>query len=197
VGGIDVERPRVGVGAIVGSLRQDSINRWLFEAMVDLAPPGMDLFEIGAGQLPLFNQDLEDDLPRQVAVFRESVRECDGLVFVSPEYNYSIPGVMKNAIDWASWPQDRPALYGKPGAIIGASAGRSGTMRAQTHLRQILPYCNVHLMNKPEVFITFASDKFTADGRLTDPATIEQVRAFLSGLEAWIRFIGIEARKIR
>jgi chromate reductase, NAD(P)H dehydrogenase (quinone) len=192
-----LERPRLGVGAFVGSLRHDSINRRLFEAMVEIAPQGMDLFEIQLGQLPLFNQDLEGDLPREVAVLRDSVRECDGLVFVTPEYNYSIPGVLKNAIDWASWPQDRPALYGKPAAIIGASAGRSGTMRAQMHLRQMLPYCNVHLMNKPEVFVTFAGDKFDADGRLHDPSTIEQVRAFLGGLEAWVRFLGIEARVIR
>jgi chromate reductase len=195
VGGL--EHSRVGVGAIVGSLRHESINRWLFEAMVTLAPAGMDLYEIAIGQLPLFNQDLEGDLPRQVVVFRESVRECHGLVFVTPEYNYSIPGVMKNAIDWASWPQDNPALYGKPGAIIGASPGRSGTMRAQTHLRQILPYCNVHLMNKPEVFVTFAGDKFSEDGRLSDPATTEQVRGFLRSLEAWVRFMGIEAHRIR
>jgi len=192
-----LERPRLGVGAIVGSSRHDSLNRRLFEAMVEIAPPGMDLFEITAAHLPLFNQDLETDLPREVAVFRDVVHECDGLVFVSPEYNYSIPGVLKNAIDWASWPQDRPALYGKPGGIIGASAGRSGTMRAQMHLRQILPYCNVHLMTKPEVFVTFAGDKFDDDGRLSDPATMEQIRGFLGGLEAWVRFLCIEARVIR
>jgi len=192
-----LERLRLAVGAFVGSLRHDSVNRRLLEAMIAIAPPGMDLFEIPVGILPLFNQDLEGDLPREVPAFREAVRECDGLVFVSPEYNYSIPGVLKNAIDWASWPQDRPALYGKPGTIIGASAGRSGAMRAQLHLRQVLPYCNVHVMNKPEVFITFAGDKFDGEGRLTDPATVEQLRAFLDALDAWIRFMGIEARTIR
>jgi len=192
-----LNRPRLGVGAIVGSLRLDSLNRRLFTAMVDIAPPGMDLFEIPIGILPHFNQDLEDDLPREAGVFRDSVRECDGILFVSPEYNYSVPGLLKNAIDWASWPPDHPALYGKPGAITGASAGRSGTMRAQLQLRQMLPYCNVHLMNKPEVFVTFAGDKFDESGRLADPSTIDQVRGFLGGFEAWVRFMGIEARIIR
>jgi chromate reductase len=181
----------------VGSLRQESYNRRLFDAMLELASESVDLFEIPIGALPHFNQDLERELPREVAAFRESIRACDGVLFVSPEYNYSVPGMVKNAIDWASWPQDRPALYGKPGAVIGASAGRSGTMRAQLSLRQILPYCNVHLMNKPEVFVTFAGDKIDDSGKIVDRATIDQLRAFLGGFEAWIRFIGIEARVIR
>ncbi len=165
--------------------------------MVDHAPPGLDLYEIPIGNLPHFDQDFEDEPLPEVTRFRDEVRETSGLLVVTPEYNYSIPGVLKNAIDWASWPLDRAALYGKPGAIIGASAGRSGTMRAQLHLRQVLPYCNVHLMNKPEVFVTFAADKFDEEGRLVDPATQGQLGGFLTSLEAWVRFIGIEARTIR
>jgi chromate reductase, NAD(P)H dehydrogenase (quinone) len=192
-----VERNRLEIGAIVGSLRRHSLNRLLYRALVDLAPPLVNLYEIPIGDLPHFDQDLDADPPQEVVDFRGAIRKSDGLVFVSPEYNYSIPGMVKNAIDWASWPQDRQVLSDKPAAIIGASAGRSGTMRGQLHLRQILPYCNVHLMNKPEVFLTFAGDKFDARGRVVDPVTLEQLRAFTLSLEAWVRLMAIEAHRIR
>ncbi len=162
--------------------------------MVELAPDTIDLYEIRIDQLPHYNQDLEDNLPREVAGFREAVSAADGILFVSPEFNHSLPGVVKNAIDWGSRPYPRPPLYGKPGAIVGASSGRSGTMRAQLALRQILPVCNVQLMNKPDVYVTFAEEKFDNSGRLVDPVTIDQLRDFLVGFESWTRLINSQTR---
>jgi chromate reductase len=178
------------IGVVIGSLRNNSINRRIFDELRALAPENVDLYEIGIGDLPHYNEDLERDPPQIVSRFREQIAAADGILFITPEYNHSIPGVLKNAIDWASRPHNpRPPIYGKPGAIVGGSTGRSGTMRAQLALRQILPVSNVLVMNKPDVYVTFAEEKFDADGRLADEQTIDQLRDFLGGFVRWIQLV--------
>src|SRR5687768_9033977 len=125
-------KPEWNVAGLVGSLRQPSLNRWLYEAAVELSPPRLRLCEAPIGELPLYNDDLDiEGGPDAVVTFRDQIRNADGLLFVTPEFNYSIPGVLKNAIDWASRPSGYSAIYGKPAAVMGAAAGRSGSMRAQ------------------------------------------------------------------
>lgn len=179
--------PHISIAVLIGSLRHHSYNRRVFEALVERAPLGIDLFELNIGHLPFYNEDLDHgDPPREVTGFREALSAADGLLFISPEYNHSISAVIKNAIDWGSRPMPRPPLWGKPGAIVGASSGRSGTMRSQLALRQILPVSNVLLMNKPDVYVTFAAEKFDNDGSLVDRLTLEQLDEFLAGFAAWI-----------
>jgi chromate reductase len=178
------------VAGLVGSLRHTSLNRWLFDAAVELSPAGVRLVEVPIGGLPLYNDDLDiDSGPPPVQSFREQIERADGLLFVTPEFNYSIPGVLKNAIDWASRPTGRSAIYGKPAAVMGAAVGRSGTMRAQLHLRQIFVPLNIHGLNKPEIFIPFARDKFDANGRLVDEDFRSQVAAQMGALKAWIELL--------
>ncbi|MBX3070400.1 MAG: NAD(P)H-dependent oxidoreductase [Thermomicrobiales bacterium] len=178
------------IGVIIGSLRNNSINRRIFNELCDLTPDNVNLYEIGIGDLPHYNEDLERDPPQLVTMFREQIAASDGILFITPEYNHSIPGVLKNAIDWASRPHNpRPPIYGKPGAILGGSTGRSGTMRAQLALRQILPVSNVLVMNKPDVYVTFAEEKFDTDGRLADEQTIDQLRDLLQGFVEWIHLV--------
>lgn len=179
----------ISIGVLIGSLRRHSINRRLFEELRRLAPETIDLREIAIGNLPHYNEDLEQNPPPVVVEFRDAIHASDGILFLTPEFNHSIPGVLKNAIDWASRPAPRPSLYGKPGAILGGSSGRSGTMRAQLALRQILPVANVLLMNKPDVYVTFAEEKFDSDGHLTDAQTIDQLRDHIAGFVQWIALI--------
>lgn len=184
------ESPKLALAALVGSLRNDSFNRKVFETLVERAPDQVDIFELPIGHLPFYNEDLDDDdPPHEVTGFREAVSAADGLLFISPEYNHSIPGVLKNAIDWGSRPMPRPPLYGKPGAILGASSGRSGTMRAQLSLRQILPVSNVLLLNKPDVYVSYAAEKFDDDGHLVDHVTLDQLDAFIAAFTEWIALV--------
>ncbi len=185
---------RVSIAAMIGSLRRESFNRKVFEAMVERTPEGVDLFELAIDRLPFYNEDLDnDDPPNQVTAFRETLSRADGVILITPEYNHSIPAVIKNAIDWGSRPFPKPPLSGKPGAMIGASFGRSGTMRAQLALRQILPVSNVLLMNKPDVYVTFAGEKFDEEGRLVDQVTLEQLDGFLAGFVEWIELVSQKA----
>jgi chromate reductase len=177
----------IDVAVFIGSLRRQSINRHLFNAARELAPAGLNLIEAPIGDLPHYNEDLDTgDGPAAVKVIRDHVLAADAVLFITPEYNFSIPGVLKNAIDWLSRPSGRGAINGKPGAVMGAAAGRSGTMRAQMHLRNIFVTLNILDLNKPEVYVTFASDKFDADGRLVDEDTRRHVKSFLEAFEAWI-----------
>lgn len=172
---------------ISGSLRKDSFNTAALRACSTLLPPGvtMSLFDITP--IPLYNEDLRaQGLPEPVQQLREQIRAADALVIATPEYNYSIPGVLKNAIDWASRPPEQP-FDGKPIALIGATPGGLGTSRAQYQLRQVFVYLNGHLLNRPEVFISGAPNKFDADGRLTDAATGENLGKMLAALVDWTR----------
>jgi chromate reductase len=178
----------ISVLAIAGSLRARSYNKYLVHAAAELAPQAMsiDLFDLAP--IPLYNADIDPDgAPPAVADFRRRIRAADALLIATPEYNYSVSGVLKNALDWASRAISRgepPALQGKPAAIMGAG-GRFGTVRAQAHLRYILLHNDVKLVNKPEVFVPRAWEMFDGDGRLTDEATRAQVAELMHALYAW------------
>ena len=170
---------------IAGSLRKASFNQGALRAAVELVPEGatLEVFELDG--IPGFNQDDEQNPPEKVAEFKRKIREADAILFVTPEYNYSVPGVLKNAIDWASRPYGDSAWNGKPAAIMGASVGTIGTARAQYHLRQMMVFLNMFPINQPEVMIGNASERFDAAGNLTDEATKEFVRQLLQNLVEW------------
>jgi len=171
--------------AMVGSLRKGSYNKLALRAAIELKPAGMEIITAEIGDLPLYNDDVrEAGYPPPVQRLREQVRAADALLFVTPEYNYSVPGVLKNTIDWCSRPPDQP-LDGKPAAIMGASTGKLGTARAQYHLRQICVFVNVLPLNRPEVMLAGAAKLFDADGRLNDEPTRKFIGDLLVSLEAW------------
>jgi chromate reductase len=175
------------VAAVSGSLRKGSFNAMALRAAVELAPPDMRIEHVGIGDLPHYNDDIRlAGYPPAVERLRAQLTDADAVLFVTPEYNYSIPGVLKNAIDWASRPPNQP-FNDKPVAIMGASGGLLGTARAQYQLRQMLVFLNAHPINKPEVMIGQASTKFDEAGRLTDEPTREFIRQLLVALEAWTR----------
>ena len=180
----------VRILGIAGSLRRESYNRAALRAATQLVPEGatIDVFEIDG--LPGFNQDEEQSPPAKVAELKRRIREADAILIVTPEYNYSIPGVLKNAIDWASRPYGDSAWNGKPAAMMGASVGAIGTARAQYHLRQMMVFLNMFPVNQPEVMIANAQDRFDAQGNLTDDATKQFIRQLLQSLVEWTRRIG-------
>jgi chromate reductase len=165
-----------------GSLRAASFNRALLRAALELAPPSMDLDTFDLGGIPPFNQDLEGQPPGEVREFKARIRAADAILIVTPEYNYSMPGVVKNAIDWASRPYGDNAFDGKRAAIMGASIGMLGTARAQYHLRQSMVFLNMYPLNRPEVMVPFAEGKFDGSGRLVDEPTRKRVRELLEAL---------------
>src|SRR5215216_2627000 len=167
---------------IAGSLRRDSYNRAALRAATELTPAGatLDVFEIDG--LPGFSQDEEQNPPAKIVELKQRIREADAILIVTPEYNYSVPGVLKNAIDWASRPYGDSAWNGKPAAIMGASVGTIGTARAQYHLRQMFVFLNVFAVNQPEVMISNAAKRFDADGNLTDERTKDYIRQLLQSL---------------
>jgi len=175
---------------IAGSLRRDSYNRSALLAAAQLVPAdaALDIFELDG--IPLFNQDEERNPPAIVVEFKQRIREADAILIATPEYNYSVPGVLKNAIDWASRPYGDGAWSGKPVAIMGASSGASGTMRAQYHLRQMFVWLNMFAINQPEVMIRDAAKQFDAQGNLTDEKTKELIGRLLTNLVEWTRRIG-------
>jgi chromate reductase len=176
----------VHILGFAGSLRKDSYNVALLRNAAALLPDGATLELFDPAPIPLFNQDLEGEVPEGVRLFRERIRAADALLIASPEYNYSITGVLKNAIDWGSRPQGQSAFDGKPVAIMGAG-GRFGTVRSQLHLRQILAHLNMYAVNRPEVFINEAWKKFDTEGNLTDDDARDLIRRQLGELVAWTR----------
>jgi chromate reductase len=168
-----------------GSLRKASYNKALLHAAVELAPKELKIEVFDLDGIPPFNQDLERDLPEKVKEFKAKIRAADAILIVTPEYNYSIPGVLKNAIDWASRPYPDNAFDSKTVAIMGASTGMLGTARAQYHLRQCFVFLNMYPVNKPEIMVTFAPQKFDENGRLTDKNTGEHVLDLLRSLVNW------------
>lgn len=177
----------VSILGIAGSLRQGSFNKAILRAAKELVPAGasLDIFDLGG--MPLFNQDLENQPTEKVTAFKAAIRAADALLIATPEYNYSIPGVLKNALDCASRPYGDNALDGKPLAIMGASIGMLGTARAQYHLRQSCVFLNMHPLNQPEVMIPFAQDKVDATGRLTDEKTREKIGELVQALVVWTK----------
>lgn len=174
---------------IAGSLRRESYNRAALRAAAELAPEGATLEIFDLDGIPMFNQDEDQNPPDKVVELKRRIREADAVLFVTPEYNYSIPGVLKNAIDWASRPYGDSAWNGKPAAIMGASVGTLGTARVQYHLRQIMVFLNMFPINQPEVMIGSASKRFDQEGNLTDDATKEFIRQLLQNLVEWTRRI--------
>ena len=184
-----MSRP-VSILGIAGSLRQKSYNRAALRAATQLVPEGatIDIFELDG--LPGFNEDDEQNPPAKVTDLKKRIREADAILIVTPEYNYSVPGVLKNAIDWASRPYGDSAWNGKPAAIMGASIGAIGTAREQYHLRQMMVFLNMFPINQSEVMIGNASQRFDSEGNLTDGATRDFIRQLLQNLVEWTRRIG-------
>lgn len=177
----------VKILGFAGSLRKGSYNRALLRAAVELVPKDAELQTFDLAGFPLFNQDLENEPTEKVKEFKTKIRASDAVLIVTPEYNYSIPGVLKNAIDCASRPYGDNAFEHKPVAIMGASIGMAGTARAQYHLRQCFVFLTCFALNQPEVMVPFAQDKFDKDGKLTDEKTREKIRELLENLVAWTR----------
>jgi len=175
---------------IAGSLRAGSFNRSLLAACRELAPAGMEIAPWErVGEIPLYDADLEArGVPEPVEALKSAMRAADGILIATPEYNHSIPGVLKNAIDWASRPAGKPAYGGKPVALLGATPGRGGTIRGQLAVRQALD-TYVHILPRPEVFVSQAGEKFDPSGRLTDEPTRRVVAGLLKAFEDWIREI--------
>jgi len=177
------------VGYFVGSLAKASINRQLANALIKLAPPELTFTEITFGDLPLYSYDYDKDFPPVARKFKESIAECDAILFVTPEYNRSIPGGLKNAIDWASRPYGKNAFAQKPSAVIGASPGKIGTAVGQQHLRSILSFCNSPQMNAPEAYIQFTPGLITDEGDVTVESTADFLRTYMSELHSFISCI--------
>lgn len=180
---------QIRILGIAGSLRQQSYNRAALRAATQLVPENatIEVFEIDG--FPGFSEDEEQNPPAKVTELKRKIREADAILFVTPEYNYSIPGVLKNAIDWASRPYGDSAWNGKPAAIMGASIGAIGTARAQYHLRQMMVFLNMFPINQPEVMIANASNNFDQDGNLTNETTKDLIGKLLQGLVDWTRRI--------
>jgi chromate reductase len=176
------EMDEIIILGIVGSLRKDSYNRFALKAAQKLVPDGAVLRLVELHGIPVFNQDTEMALPAAVLEFKRQILAADAILFATPEYNYSVSGVLKNAIDWASRPYGESAWTGKPAAMMGASTGSLGTARAQYHLRQILVTLDMPVVNQPEVMIGDASQRFGPDGRLTDEPTRQLIQKLLGAL---------------
>jgi len=170
---------------IAGSLRRDSFNKWTLRAAQKLAPQGTTIEIFDLDGIPPFNQDDEKNPPSKVVDFKKKIREADAILFATPEYNYSVPGVLKNAIDWASRPYGDNAWAKKPVAIMGASPGALGTARAQYHLRQMFVFLDMYAVNQPEVMIAGAAQRFDAQGNLTDETSKKLIQQLLQNLVGW------------
>ncbi|MBI5616769.1 MAG: NAD(P)H-dependent oxidoreductase [Gammaproteobacteria bacterium] len=175
----------LSVLGIAGSLRRDSYNRALLRAAHTLAPDRMQIEICELDAIPLYNQDQESPLPAAVEEMKKRIRTADAILIATPEYNYSVPGVLKNAIDWCSRPFGESAWTGKPVAVIGASSGAFGTARAQAHLRQIFVTLDMHPLNKPEILVGNAGAHIDATGQLHDEKTRELLKQLLQTLATW------------
>jgi chromate reductase len=173
--------------AFAGSLRKDSYNKMLLRVAVDLAPKDATIKVFDLEEIPPFNQDFEQSPPERVKDFKAKIKAADAILIVTPEYNYSVPGVLKNAIDWCSRPVGDNSWEGKPVAIMSASTGMLGGARAQYHLRQIFVTLDMRPVNKPEIMVNFAAQKFDEKGNLADDKTKELIRTLLTALVTWTR----------
>jgi len=177
----------VSILGFAGSLRKDSYNRSLLRAALELVPKDGKLEVFDLDGIPPFNQDLENQPSEKVKEFKAKIRAADAILIATPEYNYSIPGVLKNAIDCASRPYGDNAFEHKPVAIMGASIGMTGSARAQYHLRQCFVFLTCFALNQPEVMVPFAQEKIDRDGMVTDQKTREKIRELLESLVAWTK----------
>lgn len=178
---------QIKILGIAGSLRKQSYNRGLLQAALEVVPPSCTLNIFDLEEIPLYNQDREGNMPASVVRLKAEVRAADAILLATPEYNYSIPGVLKNALDWGSRPYGDSAWDNKPVALMGASLALQGTSRAQYHLRQVFVYLNMHPLNQPELMIPSAENKFDNQGKLTDPKARQRVGELLVALAALAR----------
>ena len=176
---------KTSILGFAGSLRRGSYNKALMRAALELLPENGRLEVFDLEGIPPFNQDLENQPPQRVKDFKFEVRAADAILIATPEYNYSIPGVLKNAIDWGSRPYQDNVFKGKPVAIMGASIGMLGTARAQYHLRQCFVFLDMYPLNSPEVMVPFAQDRFDKNGKLTDQKARELIQQLLQSLIDW------------
>lgn len=168
------------VGYFIGSLSSTSVNRALSAALIRLAPDDLEFVEIPIKDLPLYSQDYDADFPPPARALKEAIAAVDAVLFVTPEYNRSIPGGLKNAIDWASRPWGQNSFDHIPAGVIGASIGQIGTALAQQSLRAVLSFVNARQLTAPEAYITFTPEVFTGDGQVTDASTEEFLRSFMA-----------------
>jgi len=174
------------IAVVVGSIRKESINRMLARAVIKLAPKDLECQLIRIDDLPVYNQDLDPTPPAPVVRLKAEIAAANGLIFVTPEHNRSVPAALKNAIDWASRPYGNNSWAGKPAAVIGASIGAPGAAMAQQHLRNILAYLDVPTLGQPEVFIHFTQGLIDTDGTITNDGT----RKFLQGfVDRYVAFL--------
>lgn len=179
---------KISIIGFAGSLRKASYNKAILRAALDVVPEDAELKIFDLEGIPLFNQDFEKNPPEIVRDFKAKIKSADAVLISTPEYNYSIPGVLKNAIDWASRPYGDNSFEGKPVAVMGASIGMLGSARAQYHLRQCFVFLNMHPLNNPEVMVPFVSDKIDEKGRLSDKQTIDFIKELLSSLVDLAKF---------
>ncbi len=175
----------INILGFAGSLRRDSYNKALLRAALELVPMGAKLENFDLEGIPPFNQDFENDPPQKVRDFKSKIRAADAILIATPEANYTLPGVLTNAMNWASRPYGDNAFDGKPVAVMGASVGMLGTARAQYHLRQSFVFLNMHAVSQPEVMVAFAQEKIGKDGKVADPKTREKIKELLESLIAW------------
>ena len=179
---------RYQIATVVGSLRRDSFNRKLAQAVIRLAPPEFSFRLLSIGDLPLYNQDDDDHQADAVVQMKDEILSSQGLLFVTPEYNRSIPGVLKNALDIASRPWGTNSFAGKPGGVIGASIGSTGSALAQQHLRNVLAYLDVAVLAQPEVFVQFKNDELIdAQGQIASDDTRKFLQGYVDRYAAWVR----------
>jgi chromate reductase len=177
---------RYKVGYFIGSLSSTSINRVLSRALIRLAPEELEFTEIPIGNLPLYSQDYDPAFPPEAVAMKEAITRSDAILFVTPEYNRSIPGALKNAIDWASRPWGQNSFDNMPAAVIGASTGQIGTAMAQQSLRGVLSFCNARQMTTPEAYIKFSREVFADDGEVANDSTSEFLKSFMTDFHAYI-----------
>lgn len=175
------------VAVVVGSLRRGSWNRALAHAVVSLAPADFSFEFVEIGELPLYSQDYDADYPEVAKRFKQSIEAADALLFVTPEYNRSIPGVLKNALDWGSRPWGHNSWSGKPGAVLGTSPGAVGTALAQQHLRNVLSYLDMPVLGQPEVFLQQKPGFFADDGSIANEATRQFLQGYLERFADWVK----------
>ncbi|KKR21998.1 MAG: FMN reductase [Parcubacteria group bacterium GW2011_GWE2_39_37] len=182
---------RIKIVGISGSLRKRSFNSALLREAVKLAPEKVEIEILDISQIPLYNQDLENNGNQAVLILKNKIKAADAVLFVSPEYNYSVSGVLKNAIDCASRPYGDNSFEGKPVAIMGASIGMLGTTRMQYHLRQMSVFLDMKPINRPEVMVGLAEEKFDAEGNLTDEKTKRKIKELIESLVVWTKSLRI------
>ncbi|QCP52242.1 NAD(P)H-dependent oxidoreductase [Trinickia violacea] len=175
------------IAVIVGSLRRDSFNKALSHAIVKLTSADFAFEFLDIGSLPLYSQDYDADFPEAARHFKQRIEAADALLFVTPEYNRSIPGVLKNALDWGSRPWGSNSWGGKPGAVLGTSPGATGTALSQQHLRNVLAYLDVATLGQHEMFIKHADGVIDADGNVANEHTLKFLQHFVHRFESWVK----------